>query len=83
MQIDLTKSTEAEIYARPVYYYNINDPEKENQTGVVAYDIKKNTVPYVAGQPIVSVNIKLDSLMDKFTVERKQYTSAIIQIGGI
>ncbi len=64
VQIDLTKSTEAEIYARPVFYYNKNDPENENQTGVSVYDIKTNTMPYVTGQPIVSVNIKLDSLMD-------------------
>jgi hypothetical protein len=31
----------------------------------------------------VSVNIKLDGVMDYHSVERKKYTTAIIEIGGI
>ncbi len=83
VQIDLTKTTEADIYARPVYYYNTKDPEGENETGVSVYEIQRNTSPYAAGQPIVSVNIKLDGVMDYHSVERKKYTTAIIEIGGI
>lgn len=71
------------MYARAVFYYNTDYPLAENQTGVAVSEIIKNTQPRNAGQPIVTVNIKLDNVMDYHSVDRKKYTSALCDIGGI